>query len=92
MITRGHQQDLTLDPGTFSVDPDGYGLNESVSNNFIEHIFFIHFVIGKEWDYTYYCRIYGLYNFPNINGLLLSIDDPTIDPLNPSCFLNRSGI
>jgi hypothetical protein len=34
-ITRGHQQNLTLDPGTFSVDPDGYEFNASVRNNFI---------------------------------------------------------
>ncbi|CAF3777854.1 unnamed protein product, partial [Adineta steineri] len=70
MITRGYQQDLTLDPGTFSVDPDGYEFNPS------------------DWDYKYYCRIYGLYQFPNILGSLLPIDDPRTDPSNPSCFSN----
>ncbi|CAF1360361.1 unnamed protein product, partial [Adineta steineri] len=73
MITRGDQQDLLLDPGTFSVDPD-------------EDIF-----DATKWKYTYYCRIYGLYNFPNIHGILLSIDDSTIDPYNPSCLTTRSG-
>jgi hypothetical protein len=32
MITSGHQQDLTLDPGTYSVDPDGYTFNATVSH------------------------------------------------------------
>ena len=31
MITRGHQQDLTLDPGTYSADIDGNVFNASVS-------------------------------------------------------------
>ncbi len=31
MITRGYQQDLLLDPGTFSVDPDATIFNASVS-------------------------------------------------------------
>jgi hypothetical protein len=30
MITRGHEQDLTLDPGTFSIDLDGNPFNASV--------------------------------------------------------------
>ena len=33
MITRGHQQNLFLDPGTFSVDPDATIFNASVSVN-----------------------------------------------------------
>ncbi|CAF1525374.1 unnamed protein product, partial [Adineta steineri] len=73
MITRGDEQDILLDPGTFSVDPD-------------EDIF-----DATKWKYTYYCRIYELYNFPNIQGILLSIDDSTIDPYNPSCLSYRSG-
>ncbi|CAF0785734.1 unnamed protein product [Adineta steineri] len=73
MVTRGDQQDLLLDPGTFSVDPDKDTFD------------------ATKWKYTYYCRIYGLYNFPNIQGILLSIDDSTIDPYNPSCLSNRSG-
>ena len=32
MITRGYEQDLTLDPGTFSVDRDGNAFNASVSD------------------------------------------------------------
>jgi hypothetical protein len=31
LITSGHQQDLILDPGTFSVDNDGNVFNASVS-------------------------------------------------------------
>ncbi|CAF0753401.1 unnamed protein product [Adineta steineri] len=73
MITRGNQQDLLLDPGIFSVDPDEDTFD------------------ATKWKYTYYCRIYGLYNFPNLQGILLSIDDSTIDPYNPSCLSNRSG-
>jgi len=33
MITHGYQQDLILDPGTFSVDPDAATFNASVSDN-----------------------------------------------------------
>lgn len=33
MITRGYQQDLTLDPGTFSLNPDGYIFNATVSSS-----------------------------------------------------------
>ncbi|CAF1004007.1 unnamed protein product [Adineta steineri] len=73
MITRGDQQDLLLDPGTFSVDPDEDTFD------------------ATKWKYTYYCRIYDLYNFPNIQGILLSIGDSTIDPYNPSCLSGRSG-
>ena len=31
MITRGHEQDLTLDPGRYSVDLDGSAFNAKVS-------------------------------------------------------------
>jgi hypothetical protein len=43
MITRGHQQDLLLDPGTFSVDPDATTFNASVSLNVssASHIVFL---------------------------------------------------
>ena len=37
MITRGYQQDLLLDPGTFSVDPDAVTFNASVS--FIQSLY-----------------------------------------------------
>ncbi|CAF4317217.1 unnamed protein product, partial [Adineta steineri] len=74
MITRGDQQDLLLDPGTFSVDPDEDTFD------------------ATKWKYTYYCRIYDLYKFPNLQGILLSIDDSRIDPYNPSCLSNRSGL
>lgn len=30
--------------------------------------------------------------FPNLQGSLLTIDDPRIDPSNPSCLLNQTGI
>jgi hypothetical protein len=31
MVTSGHEQDLKLDPGTYSVDPDENVFNASVS-------------------------------------------------------------
>ena len=46
---------------------------------------------SQDWKYEYYCRFYPLHNVPNINGLLLTIDDPRVDPLNPSCIANRSA-
>ncbi|CAF4063852.1 unnamed protein product, partial [Adineta steineri] len=73
MITRGKQQNLEFDPGSYSIDYDNNVFNAS------------------NWIYKYYCRIYGLYMFPNLQGSLLSIDDMRNDPLNPSCLLNRAG-
>ncbi|CAF1035223.1 unnamed protein product [Adineta ricciae] len=73
MITRGYQQQLTLDPGLFSVDPDALTFN------------------ATNWKYQYFCRIYNKYNFPNIGGNLLTIDDPQVDTVNPSCVSQRSG-
>ncbi|CAF1443700.1 unnamed protein product, partial [Adineta ricciae] len=73
MITQGYQQNLTLNPGKFSIDPDTSTFNAS------------------NWEYTYYCRIYGLYGFPSMNGTQLPIDDPRINSLSSSCFSNRSG-
>ncbi|CAF4447184.1 unnamed protein product, partial [Adineta steineri] len=67
MITRGTQQDLQFDPGTYSIDRDNNVLN------------------ATDWIYEYYCRIYGLYMFPNLQGSLLSIDDLRNDSSNPSC-------
>lgn len=32
LITSGRQQHLVLDPGSYSIDPDGYVFNSSVSN------------------------------------------------------------
>ncbi|CAF1216235.1 unnamed protein product, partial [Adineta ricciae] len=72
MITRGRSQDFTLDPGSFSIDPDGNVFNAS------------------HWKYEYYCRIYGFYDFPNILGSLLTIDDPRITQFNSSCLSNTS--
>jgi hypothetical protein len=39
MITQGHQQNLTLDPGKLSVDPDMATFNASVSWNILHHIY-----------------------------------------------------
>ncbi len=41
MITRGYQQDLLLDPGTFSVDPDTTTFNASVSFLIINKIYYV---------------------------------------------------
>ncbi|CAF1390512.1 unnamed protein product, partial [Adineta ricciae] len=72
MITRGYDQDLELNPGLYSVDPDEDSFDAS------------------KWKYAYYCRWYGSYNFPNMQGQLLTIENSKIDPLNPSCLSNRS--
>ncbi|CAF4292472.1 unnamed protein product, partial [Adineta steineri] len=45
-----------------------------------------------KWKYEYYCRIYGLYNFPNFQGILLPIENSKTDPYNPSCLSNQSGL
>ncbi|CAF0758584.1 unnamed protein product [Adineta steineri] len=74
MITRGSQQDLQLNPGAYSVDPDQDSFDAS------------------KWKYEYYCRIYGLYNFPNFQGILLPIENSKTDPYNPSCLSNQSGL
>ncbi|UJR25703.1 hypothetical protein I4U23_007054 [Adineta vaga] len=73
MITRGNQQKLQLDPGSYSVDLDGDSFNAS------------------NWKYKYYCRIYGFFTFPNLQGSLLTIDDMRNDTSNPSCLSNRTG-
>ena len=43
MITRGYDQNLTLDPGSFSVDLDGNVFNASVSNNWMISLRFLFF-------------------------------------------------
>jgi hypothetical protein len=40
MITSGYQQNLTLNPGNYSIDLDGYQLNASVSFYLIFIYFF----------------------------------------------------
>jgi len=48
MITSGHNQNLLLDPGTFSVDLDGYIFNATVNsyhfNSLTSSAFFSHFI------------------------------------------------
>jgi hypothetical protein len=79
MITHGHGQDLLLDPGTYSVDPDTPTFNASVSilqcikrmsHSCCDTLPF------QNWKYEYYCRIYDGRAFPTLNGTLLTIDDP----------------
>ncbi|UJR07107.1 hypothetical protein I4U23_011395 [Adineta vaga] len=74
MITRGREQDLEMNPGLYSINPD-----ENIFN-------------ATDWNYEYYCRIYGLYDFPKLNDTLLTIDDTRNDPSNPSCLINRTNI
>ncbi|CAF3980867.1 unnamed protein product, partial [Adineta steineri] len=71
-VTHGYQEDLILDPGQYSIDPDENSFN------------------GTDWIYEYYCRIYSSYNFPNIQGVLIPIDDSRIDLQNPSCLKNST--
>ncbi|CAF1680110.1 unnamed protein product, partial [Adineta ricciae] len=73
-ITHGTQQDLILNPGVYSVDPNEDSFDAS------------------KWKYSYYCRVYDLYNFPNIGGVLLTIENSQNDLNNPSCLINRTGI
>ena len=40
MITRGYQQDLYLDPGSYSVDPDATVFNASVGFLIIDNSFY----------------------------------------------------
>jgi hypothetical protein len=42
MITRGNQQELKFDPGTFSIDLDGYPFDANVNPN---SFFRIHFFL-----------------------------------------------
>jgi hypothetical protein len=44
MITRGHQQDLKLDPGTYSINPDANVFNRSVSSNHRKIWFYFIFI------------------------------------------------
>jgi hypothetical protein len=46
MITSGNKQNLKLDPGSYSVDPDGYIFNASVSDSYIfkSFYFFLFFI------------------------------------------------
>jgi len=92
MITHGIGQDLRLNPGEYSIDLDEDYFNASVRNDF--SIFSFHYTSlcrdKKEWNYDYYCRIYGVANFPNYFGQLWTIDDLRTDPKNPSCFHNQS--
>ncbi|CAF0892553.1 unnamed protein product, partial [Adineta ricciae] len=44
----------------------------------------------SNWKYEYFCRIYGLYMFPNVKGSLIPIDGNATDPSNPSCFGNQT--
>ncbi|CAF0742236.1 unnamed protein product [Didymodactylos carnosus] len=67
-ITRGVAQDLVLNPGAWTIDPDST------------------FFASYNWSYDYYCRIYGQSNYPNLNGILFTIEDTRIDTMNPSCF------
>ena len=91
-ITQGYEQDLTLEPGRYSVDLDGNIFNGSVSEELQAGRVPLHlFSPRQDWNYEYYCRIYGVSNFPNVSGSLLPIDDARVDPLNPSCLTNQSS-
>ncbi|CAF4649449.1 unnamed protein product [Rotaria socialis] len=70
MITHGHEQTLTLDPGTYSKDPDSDVFN------------------ATQWNYTYYCRIYGS---PNSSESWIPIDHNETLRHSSSCFSNQSS-
>ena len=91
LVTRGERQNLILDPGSYSVDPDSDSFDASVSHEQSIISVTMSAFCAQAWSYAYYCRIYGLYNYPSIAGSPLALDDSRIDPLNPSCLSNRSG-
>ena len=91
MVTHGYLLDLTLDPGQFSIDPDTTVFDAQVWDAFPRWKYALYDLIVQEWNYEYHCRIYGLYDFPNILGVMLTIGNPRVDTLNPSCFSNQSS-
>lgn len=87
IISSGSKQDLELNPGRYSLDFDGFTFNATVKiisrlTRFISPIE----TSCKDWDYQYYCRIYGVSSFPSLNGSLLTIDNPFVNLSNHSCF------
>ena len=87
MITSGSNEDLQLNPGLYSVDLDANQFNASVNDSLSLSMLLWAF---HNWNYQYYCRIYGVANFPDVGGILISVGDPRVDPLNPSCLSNQS--
>ena len=93
MITSGSGQDLNFNPGLYSVDLDEDHFNASVSvfSVLLCTAQFDNRDLLKNWNYQYYCRIYGVWDFPHLNGSLLPLDDLQTDPLNPACLADRSS-
>ena len=89
-VTNGIHQDLRFNPGEYSIDLDEDHFNASVSDDNSFSLSHSLVVMKKEWNYDYYCRIYGSAYFPNYLGQLLPIDDPRADQQNLSCFHNQS--
>ena len=89
IITSGVTQSLLFQPGTYSVDPDSSFFNPQVINNPpFSHSICTHdsFLLVQEWNFDYYCRLYGQASYPRFNGMELTIESAMIDPSNPSCF------
>ena len=80
IITHGQQQTLTLDPGSYSIDPDSTLFNASVCVSLCQQSLAHNFLFFEAWNYTYHCRIDSASPFVNI-------DEQT----NQSCFDNRSS-
>ena len=91
MITQGIHQDLCLNPGSHSVDPDQDTFDASVSRTSLLNYIFTWVLLGQEWTYKYYCRVFGVSEFPTLQGSLLTVDDMRNDSANPSCLSNRTG-
>ena len=91
MITCGHEQDLELDPGKYSTDPDGYSFNVSVSSlsiYLLHDLLLFSNIYSKDWKYQYFCRIYGIYH---IHEDFLTHYHQINDSVHLSCLANRSG-
>jgi hypothetical protein len=89
VITSGHKNNLTLNPGEYSIDPDAEmsGLNASVSLK--TYMSFSHYAKSfssqQDWRYAYSCRPYYLY-YPIGNISMIPIEHS-----DQKCFFNRSS-
>ncbi len=83
MVSSGENQNLTLSPGTYSINPDESSFNDSVSDNIYIILRFSHFPICQDWTYSYQCRLYDPINI----GRWSPIEDT-----NGSCFSHRKSM
>ena len=83
IISSGRDQNLILDPGSYSIDPDVDVFNASVSHIAKSTVIFAPLIYVQAWTYQYFCRPFDLFH-PMPSTTL-----PSIDQANQSCFVNR---